>query len=176
VHVDPSWQARTTGAFDVSQFHIDWDHQAVTCLQGEQGSAWHHGKDATGESVVQVWFAQPICQACLLRRPCTTAQATGRSMMLRFPSERHDMLQAAQARQQTPGFHDVCRARCGVEGTFAQTTRITCPRRARYIGQCTTHLQHLFTAVAINILRLVCWLEEAPFAKTRTSRFAALAA
>lgn len=47
---------------------------------------------------------------------------------------------------------------------------------ARYIGQRKTHLQHLFTALATNILRLVCWLEGAPFAKTRTSRFAALAA
>ena len=31
VHVDPSWQARTPGAFDVSQFQVDWDHRVVTC-------------------------------------------------------------------------------------------------------------------------------------------------
>ncbi len=31
VHVDPSWQARTAGAFDVSQFPIDRAHQVVTC-------------------------------------------------------------------------------------------------------------------------------------------------
>jgi hypothetical protein len=49
-------------------------------------------------------------------------------------------------------------------------------RRARYIGQRKTHLQHLFTALATNVLRLVCWLDGAPFAKTRTSRLAALAA
>jgi transposase len=176
VHVDPSWQAHTPGGFDVWQFHIDWDHHVVTCPQGEQSSAWHPGTDAKGESVVQVWFAQPTCRACPLRVQCTKAQATGRSVKLRFPPERHQMLLAARARQQTPEFHDVYQARCGVEATCAQTTRLSGLRRARYIGRRTTHLQHLFTAVATNILRLVCWLEGAPFAKTRASRFAALAA
>ncbi len=86
------------------------------------------------------------------------------------------MLQAARARQQTPEFHDVYRARCGVEGTFSQTTRNTGMRRARYIGQRKIHLQHLFTALATNVLRLACWLDGVPSAQTRTSRFAALAA
>lgn len=176
VHVDPSWQARTPDALDVSQFRVDWERQVVTCPQDEQSIVWHRGKDVKGESIVQVWFAQPTCQACPLRQRCTTAQATGRSMTLRFPPERHTMLQAARARQQTPEFHAVYRARCGVEGTFAHTTRTSGLRRARYIGQRKTHLQHLFTALATNVLRLVCWLDGAPFTKTRTSRFAALAA
>jgi transposase len=176
VHVDPSWQAHTPGAFEVSQFPIDWDDHVVTCPQGEQSIAWHPGKDAKGESVVQVGFAQPTCRACPLRGHCTTAQATGRSLTLRFPPERHEMLLAARARQQTPGFHDIYQARCGVEGTLAQTTRLTGLRRARSIGQRKTHLQHLFSAPATTIVRLVCWLEGAPFAKTRISRFAALAA
>src|SRR5581483_1587747 len=54
VHVDPSWQAHTPGAFDLSQFAIDWEHQVVTCPQGEHSAAWNHGKDAKGESVVTV--------------------------------------------------------------------------------------------------------------------------
>jgi transposase len=176
VHVDPSWQAHTPGAFDVSQFAIDWERHTVTCPQGEHSIAWHPGKDAKGESVVTVWFARSTCQACPLRARCTKAQATGRSMTVRFPPERHEMLLAARARQQTPEFHAVYQARCGIEGTFCQTTRNTGMRRARYIGQRKTHLQHLFTALATNILRLVRWLEAVPFAKTRTSRFAALAA
>lgn len=140
VHVDPSWQAHTPGAFEVSRFHIDWDHQVVTCPQGEQSIAWHRGKDAKGEAVVHVWFAQPTCHACPLRAQCTKAQATGRSMTVRFPQERHELLQVARARQQTPEFHDLYQARCGIEGTFAQTTRNTGMRRARYIGQRKTHL------------------------------------
>jgi transposase len=176
VHVDPRWQAHTPGAFDVSQFSIDWDQRVVTCPQGEHRVAWHRGKDANGESVVTVWFAKPTCQACPLRARCTKAQATGRSMTVRFPPARHEMLLAARVRQQTPEFHAVYQARCGIEGTFAQTTRNAGLRRARYNGQRKTHLQHLFTALATNLLRLVRWLEGVPFAKTRTSRFAALAA
>jgi transposase len=176
VHVDPSWQAHTPGAFDVSQFAIDWEHQVVTCPQGEHSSAWQYGKDAKGESVVTVWFAKSTCQACPLRARCTTAQATGRSMTLRLPPERHELLLTARARQQTPAFREVYQARCGVEGTLSQTTRTTGMRRARYIGQRKTHLQHVFTALATNSLRLVRWLEGLPVAKTRTSRFAALAA
>ena len=48
-------------------------------------------------------------------------------------------------------------------------------RRSRYIGQEKTHLQHLFTAIAINLLRFAAWRNKVPHAKTRTSRFAALA-
>ena len=39
-----------------------------------------------------------------------------------------------------------------------------------------THVQHLITATAINVARLLDWLAEVPRCKTRTSRFAALAA
>ena len=42
-------------------------------------------------------------------------------------------------------------------------------------GGAKTHLQHVAIAAAINIDRIVAWLEERPRAKTRTSRFAALA-
>ena len=42
-------------------------------------------------------------------------------------------------------------------------------------GTVKTHLQHVAIAAAINIDRIVAWLEEQPRATTRTSRFAALA-
>ena len=49
-------------------------------------------------------------------------------------------------------------------------------RHARSIGLARTHLHHLLTASAINLLRAVAWLEEAPQAQTRRSHFARLAA
>jgi transposase len=86
------------------------------------------------------------------------------------------MLLAARRRQQTEAFKAIERLRAGIEGTFSQTTRNTGLRRARYRGPPKTHLQHVLTAVATNFLRLDAWLQGVPFAKTRTSRFAALAA
>ncbi len=175
VHIDPSWQAHTPGAFDVSTFQIDWQHQQVTCPQGQQNTAWYLGQDAKGESVVQILFDKRTCQTCPVRSQCTTARTTGRSMTLRYPQERHEMLQTARVRQQTDAFKTLYRVRSGIEGTFSQTTRNSGLRRARYIGLRKTHLQNIVTAVATNILRLSRWLDGVPFAKTRTSRFAALA-
>jgi transposase len=176
VHTDPSWQARTPGALDVSQFSVDWKHERVTCPQGQHSVGWHPATDAKGESVVQVLFAPAVCLACPSRSYCTDARATGRSMTLRFPQERHETLLVARQRQQTAACTALYRLRAGIEGTFSQTTRTTGVRRARYRGLPTTHLHHLLTAVATNFLRLVAWLDGVPFAKTRQSRFAALAA
>ena len=176
VHNDPSWQARTPGAIEVSQFHIDWERQQVTCPQGQQNSAWYVGQDAKGESIVQILFAKHTCQACPVRERCTDARSSGRSMTVRYPPERHEILQSARLRQQTEAFKKLYRLRSGIEGTFSQATRNTGLRRSRYIGHRKTHLQHLLTAVATNILRLVQWRRGVPFTTTRTSRFAALAA
>jgi transposase len=123
-----------------------------------------------------VVFAQETCQACALRNRCTDARSTGRSLTLRFPQARHETLQTARTRQQIDTFKTLYRRRTGIEGTFSQTTRNTGLRRARYRGMPKTHLQHIVTATATNIVRLVSWLDGVPFAKTRTSRFAALAA
>lgn len=65
--------------------------------------------------------------------------------------------------------------RAGVEGTISQGVRAFGLRQTRYRGLAKTHLQHIATAVAMNLDRIVAWLEEIPRAATRTSRFAALA-
>jgi DDE family transposase len=134
VHVDPSWQARTPEALDVEHFQIDWQQQRAICPQGQQSNAWHLSQDAKGESIVQILFPKHICQACPVHEKCTNAQQTGRSMTLRFPQERHELLQAARVRQQTEEFKSVYHRRAGIEGTFSQTTRNTGLRRSRYIG------------------------------------------
>jgi transposase len=47
-------------------------------------------------------------------------------------------------------------------------------RRSRYIGQEKTHLQHIATAAAMNLVRLDGWLNGIPHARTRHSAFAQL--
>jgi transposase len=49
-------------------------------------------------------------------------------------------------------------------------------RRARYRGEAEAHLQHVATAVAIDLDRIDDRQEGVPRAETRTSRFARLAA
>ena len=65
--------------------------------------------------------------------------------------------------------------RAGVEGTVSQGVRAFGLRRTRYRGLAKTHLQHVATAAAINLDRIVNWIDNIPRGKTPTSRFAALA-
>jgi len=61
-----------------------------------------------------------------------------------------------------------------VKGTVSHGTRVYDLRHARYTGLAKTHLQHVFTAAAINVIRLVAWAQETPLAATRISPFARL--
>jgi transposase len=175
VHSDPSWQARDPDAYDASVFTIDWQNQQATCPQGKTSRDWNITVDAVGESVVQIIFDKQTCAPCKHRHLCTRAKRSGRSMTLRYPPERHEMLQTARQRQQTDEFKAVYAKRSGVEGTFSQMIRNNGLRQARYIGMAKTNLQNIASATATNILRLIHWLNDIPFAETRISRFAMLA-
>ncbi len=65
--------------------------------------------------------------------------------------------------------------RAGVEGTLSQGVRAFGMRRSRYIGLAKTGLQQVCIAAAMNVTRIVNWLDGRPRAKTRVTRFAALA-
>lgn len=84
-------------------------------------------------------------------------------------------MQSARQQQETDEFKERYRKRAGVEGTISQGTRSFGLRRARYIGLAKTHLQNVATAAAMNLTRMVAWLNEIPKGQTRQSRFAALA-
>ncbi|MFE2490052.1 transposase [Streptomyces mirabilis] len=47
--------------------------------------------------------------------------------------------------------------RAGIEGTIHQAVAVTGMRRARYLGLQKTHLEHVFSAVALNLIRLDAW-------------------
>lgn len=49
-------------------------------------------------------------------------------------------------------------------------------RRSRYIGQSKTHLQHILTAIGINLVRFDNWLSGKEPAQTRQCAFVRLLA
>jgi Transposase DDE domain len=59
--------------------------------------------------------------------------------------------------------------RAGVEGTIGQAVTVTGTRRARYRGLHKTHLEHVFSATALNLIRLDAWWNGHPLDHTRTS-------
>ena len=182
VRPDRSWQARAENGFDIACFFIDWAAHTVTCPNGKTSRVWSEVVDAAGTPSIHVRFARTDCVACPLRNQCTHSAAGPRGLRIR-PQAEHELLQQRRQEQQTPAFQQRYQARAGVEGTVSQGVRGHDLRQSRYIGLVKTHLQHLFTAAAINLARLADWFaaerNEVPIharqATTRTTRFAALA-
>ena len=115
------------------------------------------------------------CRYCEVRKQCTKAKTSPRHMTLK-PQDEHQALQALRQQQNTTEWQAKYAKRAGIEGTLSQGVRAFGLRHCRYVGLAKTRLQHLATAAAINIDRLAAWLDGQPHAKTRLSRFAALAA
>ena len=170
---DPSWQAQAGQGCAVACFQIDWSAQTVTCPQGHLSKGWYPRQDRRGNAVIEVPFDRTDCLACAYRSNCTKSATQPRLIHFR-PQAEHDMLQTARQRQQTVEFKQRYKKRAGIEDTLSQGTRSFDLRYARYIGLAKTHLQHLATAVAMNLTRVANWFAQIPKAQTRQSRFAAL--
>ena len=171
----PSWQAHASQGFDHTGFSIDWQAQSATCPQGNTSRKWTVKQDRTVTEVIRIQFGKQDCLACPCRSQCTTALTNPRQLVVR-PQAQFEAIQLARQRQHTQEFKDRYAIRAGIEGTISQGVRAFDLRQARYLGLTKTHVQHIATATAINVARLLAWLQGVPLSKTRTSRFAALAA
>jgi transposase len=168
------WQRQVAGAYTIEQFTVDWERQQVGCPQGKWATSWHERVEPDGTPYIIASFSRQDCQGCPARPLCTQAQQQGRRVRLP-PQTQYEALAAARAWYASEEGSQSYQQRAGVEGTLSQGVRACGLRRTRYRGLPKTHLQHVATAAAINIDRIVAWLDERPRAQTRTSRFAALA-
>jgi transposase len=109
-----------------------------------------------------------------MRAFCTQAAQAARTLTL-HPQAEFEALHAARAWYASEEGQQRYKRRAGVEGTLSQGVRAFGLRCAQYRGLAKTHVQHVATVAAMNVDRIVAWLDERPRAKTRTSRFAALA-
>jgi transposase len=171
---DTSWQAQADQGFDVASFGIDWQAQQVTCPNGHHSRVWSESHDTYANPVIHVQFVASDCRDCDLRSRCTHSVEGPRTLKLR-PQAQHVALQQARKRQATPEFIVQYARRAGIEGTLSQAVRAYDLRRSRYFGQKKTHLQHIFSSIAINLARFVSWFNQLPLAVTRISAFASLA-
>ena len=64
--------------------------------------------------------------------------------------------------------------RAGVEGTIHQAVTVCDIRHARYRSLRKVHLQQVFSAVALNLIRLHAYWHDHPTDRTRTSHLARL--
>jgi transposase len=169
-----SWQARDENAFEREQFVIDWKNQSVTCPNDQKNRFWKQAKGPRGRPTIQVQFDQKACGPCADRVRCTRSKASGRQLTFPLQPQYEAMMEARQ-RQETEEFKVEYATRAGVEGTISQAVFSMGMRRTRYRGLAKTHLQHVATAAAINVQRIIDWLWETPRSTTRVGHFARLA-
>jgi transposase len=175
VGADRSWQAQSAEGLEIAQFRIDWEAQRAVCPAGCVSSSWserHNHRDGAAEVLIR--FPASTCLECRLRARCTRSAAHGRTLTVR-EQQIHEELLAARARQQTEAFAASYQQRAGVEGTLSQGVRAMGLRRSRYYGQAKTHLQHILVALAVNLVRIVAWVQGQPRSTTRQNPFASLA-
>jgi transposase len=169
-----SWQTKVEGAYDLSQFRINWKTRQVTCPQGKKSRQWIEATDTGGNRFIHVRILHRDCRDCPVRTLCTRSATEARALGFR-PQAEHEVLQSVRQQQQTPAWQQRYNQRAGVEGTLSQGIHCFGLRRTRYLGLAKTHLQPVLTGIAINITRIVAWLRRISHAHTRLARFAALA-
>lgn len=170
---DYKWQKREATGFDASRFEINWEKKEATCPEGRTSSSWTPSVDRRRNPVVRIKFAMRDCKRCPSRESCAGAEKVRRTLTVR-PEQQHQALQEARAREATAEYAALYAKRAGIEGTLSQGTRAFGLRRSRYVGLAKTHLQHVLTATAINLVRVANWLAGVPLAESRQPSFTKL--
>ncbi|MET7356774.1 transposase, partial [Streptomyces mirabilis] len=93
------------------------------------------------------------CQPGPVRTRCTTSRENARNVSFP-PRELRDLQVRIRAEQQTPDWQARSAVRSGVEGTANEFAHGHGMRRCRCREQPKSRLQHVFTAIAVNIERL----------------------
>jgi transposase len=172
---DSGWQARDEAGFDLTRFHIDWDRQQVICPNGKTSRNWRQTSSRNGLPIIQATFRAPDCTPCPDRARCTRSPVLARHLTFR-PRTQYETQQQLRAEQATDAWRERYADRAGIEGTIAQAARRADFHQARYRGLAKTHLQHVLTALALNLVRVDAWLSGTPPGGTWASRLTRLRA
>lgn len=153
---NPTRQHRTQEGYARDDFRIDYDHRQVTCPQGQVSKGWHGPYPTSSPDaapLIVARFTKAQCQPCPARAVCTTS-SDGKRTVGFPPRELHELQIRNRADQHDPAWHKRYAVRSGIEGTICELARGHGLRHCRYRGQPKAHLQHVLTAIAVNIERL----------------------
>ena len=170
------WQAQAASGYAVDDFAIQWDQQCAICPQGKTSVSWTPALDSRANEVIKIKFSMTDCRECKARLLCTRAKRTPRRTLTLRLHERYLALKASRIREQTASFKTQYALRAGIEGTMSRALRQCDLRRTRYRGFAKTHLQHVMTAAAMNVMRATEWLTNIPIPKTQRSAYQRLCA
>jgi hypothetical protein len=142
--------SKPTG-FKQADFVLDFDRQVATCPNGQTSVSWLPRLQPDGRVGAHVLFRHK-CDSCPYRALCAPGKS-GRSLEI---SPYHQEITARRQEAQTEAFKKDMKHRPAIEGTLSEMVRKHGFRRARYRGKGKARLQHLFTAAAVNLKRLIC--------------------
>ncbi|WP_016825817.1 IS1182 family transposase [Streptomyces viridosporus] len=144
-----SRQRETDNGFARENFIIDFDRREVTCPNGKVSGNWNELPAMAPYTVVR--FDKRQCQPCPERSSCTRGAARTVNFL---PRHLHEIQARNRTDQQDLQWKRLYASRSGVEGTVHELVSGHRARRCRYHGTAKTHVQHVLTAIAINIERL----------------------
>jgi transposase len=174
---DVKWQAKEGTGFEAQRFAIDWERERATCPAGKTSIGWTPAVDKRTNRVIKIKFSTKDCRNCASRDLCIRSRKkyARRAITIR-PKEPYEALKERREFEQTPEYAAAYAKRAGIEGTISQGVRRCGLRRSRYLGLAKTHLEHIFTAAAVDFVRVADWLADVPRARARRSTFATLMA
>jgi transposase len=173
VRPNTSWTQKVEGAFDLRAFDIRWAQHEVICPQRHVSQRWTPTTRKTGQSIIIVTFPEATCRACPVRSSCVRSETRPKSLTFQ-PQAQQEALHGARDAMNSEEAKVRYQRRAGIEATISQGVRAFGLRRSRYTGIEKTHLQHVLTALAVNVVRLVAWWDGEHSGGTRVSRFAQL--
>ena len=150
--VGPPLADTSTNGFKLADFRIDREARCATCPAGQVSTKCAVRTERDGSRSLQFRFPTAVCAACPLRPQCMTSATGGRNLSI---SEHYERLVARRAEARTPAFRAKLRTRAGIEATLSELVRRHGLRRHRYRGDAKRHVEHLLTAAACNLKRLV---------------------
>ena len=124
--------------------------------QGQVSKGWHGPYPTSSPDaapLIVARFTKDQCRPCPARAACTTS-GDGKRTVGFPPRELHELQARNRADQQDPAWHKRYAVRSGIEGTVCELAHGHGMRHSRYRGQPKAHLQHVLTAIAVNIERL----------------------
>ncbi|WP_316248361.1 transposase [Streptomyces sp. sk2.1] len=153
---NPTRQHRRNEGFDRDDFHIDFDRRQVTCPQSQVSQGWHGPyptSSPTAAPLIVARFTKSQCQPCPDRPRCASSREGAQNVGFP-PRELRDLQVRVRTEQQTFDWKARYAVRSGAEGTINEFAHGHGMRHCRYRGQPKAHLQHVLTAIAVNIERL----------------------
>jgi hypothetical protein len=154
------------GTVTPADFTIDWTAGAATCPAGARSRSMRPDK----RGLVTFAFSRRDCRPCPIRDRCTLAKPDMVRRITIHPAPIHEARMAAHTAQDSESWRKTYNARAGIEGTISEAVRGPNLRHSRYRGLAKSHLQNVFSGMAINIGRLGTYFDVTPTVRRRSTR------